>query len=141
MEHLQTMKILIERATEYKIPLWIAFIDYRKAFDTVEIWAVTNALRNARIDSRYISIVEKIYQQATMQIQLHEKSERVKLKRGQTGRQSITQTVYTSFRGCTKKIEWNGRGINVADEYLHHLRFADDIAVFAKSREELTSLI
>lgn len=36
------MKILIKRTTEYRIPLWIAFIDYKKAFDTVEIWAATN---------------------------------------------------------------------------------------------------
>ena len=34
-----------------------------------------------------------------------------------------------------------GRGINMDGEYLSHLIFADDIILFAKSPEELTTLL
>jgi hypothetical protein len=29
------MRIVIEKATEYQMPLWIASIDYKKAFDSI----------------------------------------------------------------------------------------------------------
>lgn len=68
------MQIFIESATQYKRPIRVTFIDDKKALDTLEIYAVTNALR-IRIYSGYINIIEKIYKQATLQIQVHETSE------------------------------------------------------------------
>ena len=39
------------------------------------------------------------------------------------------------------RIDWKGRGLNIDVEYLSRLIFADDIILFAKSPEELTSLL
>lgn len=36
VDHLQLMHMLIEKTTEYNIPLHLAFVDYQKAFDSVE---------------------------------------------------------------------------------------------------------
>ena len=52
------MKTLMEKVNEYKITLWVAMIDYGKAFDLIEIWAALNALSNARINYRYITTNE-----------------------------------------------------------------------------------
>lgn len=51
LDHILTMRVLIEKSTEYQnyIPLWMAFIDFKKAFDSVETWAVSEALNNASI--------------------------------------------------------------------------------------------
>lgn len=35
-------------------------IDNKKAFDTIEMWVNVQALKNGRIDSRYIHIIQKI---------------------------------------------------------------------------------
>ena len=40
-----------------------------------------------------------------------------------------------------KRIDWEGRGLNIDGEYLSHLIFAEDIILFAKSPEELTSML
>ena len=40
-----------------------------------------------------------------------------------------------------KRIDWKGRGLNIDVEYLSHLIFADDIILFGKSPEELTSML
>ncbi|XP_056641545.1 craniofacial development protein 2-like [Diorhabda sublineata] len=45
IEHLHTVRTLNEKVTEYNIPLWIAFIDFRKAFDTVEFWAIIRSMK------------------------------------------------------------------------------------------------
>ncbi|XP_069980131.1 uncharacterized protein [Penaeus vannamei] len=39
------------------------------------------------------------------------------------------------------KIEWNRKGIKIGDEYLNNLRFADDIALFNESTNEIQKLI
>lgn len=48
-DHLQTIKILIEKCFEYNIPLVLPLIDYEKAFDSVEFKTVL-ALHQSRIE-------------------------------------------------------------------------------------------
>lgn len=43
MDHLQTIRSLIEKTTEYNMTIYIAFIDYEKAFDSLEIEAMIEA--------------------------------------------------------------------------------------------------
>ncbi|KHJ99780.1 hypothetical protein OESDEN_00235 [Oesophagostomum dentatum] len=45
---------LIERCREYKIPMLLVFVDYKKAFDSVEHNAVIEALMDAGIDPGYV---------------------------------------------------------------------------------------
>ena len=37
--------MLQEKCQEYRIPLWVAAIDFKKAFDTVEHVSIWDALR------------------------------------------------------------------------------------------------
>lgn len=52
-QQMQNIKLIIQKSNEYNIQIHIAFIDYSKAFDSIELWAVFQAMNNARIDSRY----------------------------------------------------------------------------------------
>ena len=36
IDHIQAVSQLMEKANEHNIPLWIAFVDYEKAFDSIE---------------------------------------------------------------------------------------------------------
>ena len=36
IDHLHAVNQLQEKANEYDIPLWFAFVDYKKAFDSIE---------------------------------------------------------------------------------------------------------
>lgn len=142
VEHLQTMKTVIEKVTEYNIPLWVAFIDYKKAFDTVEIWAVLQALKNARIDSRYNKLIEQIYKKATLQIRLHENTEKISIKRGVRQGDNMSPKLFTLvLEDAYKRIEWGNRGISILGERLTHLRFADDVVLFAETKDQLISML
>ena len=44
-DHLQALNQIIEKSNKYNLPLCIGFIDYEKAFDTVEHFAIFEALR------------------------------------------------------------------------------------------------
>ena len=36
VDHMLTVSMLIEKSREYNCPLWIALVDFEKAFDTVD---------------------------------------------------------------------------------------------------------
>ena len=63
-DHLQSIKTVIEKSIEYNRPLVLAFVDFQKAFDTVEPKAVLSALQECRIDYRYTKIIYNIYKNA-----------------------------------------------------------------------------
>ncbi|XP_072397478.1 uncharacterized protein [Diabrotica undecimpunctata] len=86
-DHLQTIKQLIEKSIEYNKPLVLTFVDFRKAFDSVELDSVIEALNESRIDSRYSRLIYNIYiyKNATSSIQLHASSNQIKIQRGLRG--------------------------------------------------------
>ena len=51
--------------------------------------------------------------------------------------------LFTAFLqdAVIKRIDWKSRGLNIDAEYLSRLIFGDDIILFAKSPEELTSML
>ncbi|KAE9421035.1 hypothetical protein Angca_002157, partial [Angiostrongylus cantonensis] len=54
MDHIHTITRLIEVSREYKRPLCLTFIDLGKAFDSIEIEAVMEALSSQRVPTQYI---------------------------------------------------------------------------------------
>ena len=143
MDHLQVIKTLMEKVNEYNITLWVAMIDYEKAFDSIEIWAVLNALSNARIDYRYTNIIKYIYENATSQIiTTQEKTNKIQIKRGVRQGDSISPKLFTlAMEDMFRELNWQNKGILINGERLSHLRFADDITLIARDQDELQSMI
>ena len=54
-DHLQSIKTVIEK--KHRIPLVLAFVDFQKAFDTVEPKVVLSALQECRVDYRYTKLI------------------------------------------------------------------------------------
>lgn len=61
-DHLQTMKVSIDKANEYNFPLYTGF---EKVFDSVELWANQNSLQKGTTDYRYTGSITNIYKNAT----------------------------------------------------------------------------
>ena len=53
-DHLQALSQLIEKSNEYQLPLCVGFIDYQKAFDSVEHHNLFQSLRKIGINEAYI---------------------------------------------------------------------------------------
>ncbi|KAE9415211.1 hypothetical protein Angca_002755, partial [Angiostrongylus cantonensis] len=54
MDHIHTLTRLIEVSREYKRPLCLTFIDLQKAFDSIEMGAVMEALDCQEVPTQYI---------------------------------------------------------------------------------------
>ena len=142
IDHLQTVNQIIEKTNEYRIPLAVALIDYRKAFDSVETEEVISALEEQGVDPVYINILSHIYNHATSFIRLHKDSEPFQHKRGVRQGDTCSPKLFTAcLERAFHRLNWLERGIKIDGEHLSHLRFADDIIVFASTQEELQQML
>lgn len=144
IEHLQTIRTVVEKTIEYNIPLHLAFVDYHKAFDSVETWAFLTALEDARIDSRYSALIKDIYDEATFHIKIDEDqiTEKIRLGKGVRQGDTISPKLFTlSLESVFKKLDWDGKGLKIDGSYLSHLRFADDIVLISTDIQELKSML
>ncbi|CAK1589396.1 unnamed protein product [Parnassius mnemosyne] len=136
IDHIHTL-LQIEQKTN--LPLYLAYVDYEKTFDSVEIWAVLQSLQRCQVDWRYIEVLKSLYSRATMAIRVQNQSTKpIHLQRGVRQGDITSPKLFTAaLEDVFKLLDWKGYGINVISEYITHLRFADDIVLMAESLEDL----
>ena len=59
-DHIHAINQLKEKCREYKMPLCVAFVDYEKAFDSVQTQAMLTSLQEQGIEDMYIEILKDI---------------------------------------------------------------------------------
>jgi len=92
---LQALNQLREKANEYRTPRSLAFVDYEKAFDSVEANAVMNALKEQQVHPYYVRLLQNIYESATFTIQL-DKGQPFAIQRGVRQGDSISSKIFIS---------------------------------------------
>ena len=142
IDHIHTIREIIERSNEFELPLCMAFVDYEKAFDSVSSLAVIEALRQSNIDSGYIQLIGNIYKEATAKLKLHKTSNAFKIRKGVRQGDTISPKLFNAvLQEIFKKLNWEEKGIKIDGEFINHLRFADDIVLLASTFEELQEML
>ena len=114
------------------LPRCIGFNDYEKAFNTVEHFAIFEALRKVNINETYVKKkLQNIYSQATARIHLDKLvSDEFPINRGVRQGDPHSPKLFTAvMEEVCMKADISER-INVDGENLTNLRFADDVALF-----------
>ena len=141
-DHLLVMKILIEKSIEYNKPLILIFVDYEKAFDTINQQIMLRALTEARVDHRYTTTIKNIYQNAKASVRLHEDTADFPIERGVRQGDVISPKLFTTLMEFMfKKVDFGDMGIKIDGEKLNHLRFADDIVLIADRVDEAREML
>ena len=101
VDHLQTINQLIGKSNEFNIPVYIGYIDYEKAFDSIEHEAMFKALRSIGINETYITILEDTYTGATTRVHVDSQvSEEIPILRGvRQGHPIPPQVTHTNNSG------------------------------------------
>ena len=73
-DHIHAINQLKEKCREYNIPLFVAFVDYEKAFDSVQTKAILTSLPKQGIEDVYIEITKDIYTDSSVTVHLHKES-------------------------------------------------------------------
>ncbi|KAE9412344.1 hypothetical protein Angca_010147, partial [Angiostrongylus cantonensis] len=125
-----TLTRLNEVLREYKRPLCLTFIDLEKAFDSIEIEAVMEALRSQGVPAQYIKILRKLYKNFTTKIAPFYNNINVNVKRAVRQGDTISPNLFTAtLQNVMRTLEWDNMGVKIDGRQIHHLRFADDIVL------------
>ena len=118
-------------------------MDYEKAFDSIETWAILNSLQRCQVDYRYIEVLRCLYKEATMTVTVQDKTTKpIDVQKGVRQGDIISPKLFTNaMEDVFKTLEWKKCGININGEHISHLRFADDIVVIAESMRDLETML
>ena len=146
-EHVLTTNLILDKSRAAGLPLWIISLDLSKAFDTVKWDTLWEALRRQNISDQLIWILQCLY---------HDQTGVVRDGAGASRKFDILSGVR---QGCVLSprlfcaalelamSEWRAAnpqgGIDLGDDMLRllDLRFADDVLIFANTKEEVQNLM
>ncbi|GFS15512.1 retrovirus-related Pol polyprotein from type-1 retrotransposable element R2 [Elysia marginata] len=135
-DYIYTLKQVIEKFNVYSLRLCVGFINYEKTFDSVEHFAIFDALRQININENYVNILEEITERVHID---NMESELFPIKRGVRQGDPISPKLFTAaIEMIFRKAELK-HGLNIDGETLNNLIFADDVALVTedtKSMEE-----
>ena len=137
IDHLHAVTEVLEKTTEYNVPLYMAFVDYTKAFDSIQHRAVFEALKVQGVQEKYMNIIKETYAEGTPQIRTDKLSGKIKIMRGVRHGDTVSPVMFTVAVEVIFKMMNIEAGISINGVRLSNLRFADDIILFAESEEKL----
>ena len=149
-DHLATYRMVEQKCHEWSIKMWIATIDFMKAFDFITHKSIWKTLKSCGIKHDYISILKKIYRDRKHLYRLTKSAicsrSRKEPKQGDPLSSLLFNTVLqNSLKDVTQRWQKKkGMGINLSDhdhDCLTNLRFADDVFLFATSKERLQKML
>ncbi|CAH2091439.1 unnamed protein product [Euphydryas editha] len=142
IDHIHTVKQIVEKYNEFNKPLYMAFIDYTKAFDSISHEAIWDSLESQGIPTFYIKTIKSIYANSKARIKLESLGEPFKIERGVRQGDPLSPKLFSAvLENVFRKLDWEGYGLRIDGRKLNHLRFADDIVLFEENPSKLQKMI
>ena len=142
MDHLQTINQLIEKSKEYGRKLYLAFIDFNKAFDTIKQEALWDALEECGVKTCYINVIRKLYENNEAYISMDKDGRNFEINRGVKQGCPLSPILFNCvLEAAFKELDWTKDSIYVKNKPLNNLRFADDVILMAESAKKLTKMM
>lgn len=142
IDHLQATNQLIEKCQEYQLKLYLAFIDYSKAFDSIEHAYILKALYEHGIESKWVRIIKQIYSNNEAYVMTDKKGEYFPINRGVRQGDPMSPVIFSAvLEQIFRTLNWDNLGMRINGSYLNNLRFADDIVLISDSSESLEQML
>ena len=130
--------------------MWIATIDFTKAFDSINHKSIWKALKSCGINHENISLLKKIYKDQKASVQTDVESNVFEIKKGTKQGDPLSSLLFNMV--LQKALEDDipryqkkkGMGVYLSNhdhDCLTNLRFADDVLLFTTSKEQLQKMM
>lgn len=142
IDHIHVLRQILQKTKEYNKTFYIAFVDFNKAFDTLEHKFIWDALERQGVHGKYIRILKNVYKKSTAQIKLESIGEEFPVERGVRQGDPISPKIFSAvLEMIFRNLNWKNKGLNINGENLSHLRFADDLILFSENPKTLETML
>ena len=146
IDQLFTLRLLIEKYYEHGRDLYICYVDFQKAFDSVWRRGLWQIMRHLGYDTKIIRLLESMYRNTASSVRVGPRGEL----------SDWFETLVGVLQGCVlspllfnvmleivvaMSLEERDIGATISGFLCSNLRFADDIALLAESSGDLQSQV
>ena len=143
-DQIATLRIILEQSLEWRSPLYVNFVDYEKAFDSVDRTSLWKLLRHYGVPDKIVSLIRNSYEGMSCKV-VHgqQLSESFQVQTGVRQGCLLSPFLFllaidwimkeTTSQG-RNGIRWTLMGPNTQ---LDDLDFADDLALLSSTRQQM----
>ena len=129
------MRIIIEQSLEWQAPLYAVFVDFQKAFDSVNRDVIWRLMHHYGFPPKFIAIIQQHYKDATCQV-IHERklTEPLNVQTGVHQGCLLSPTIFLMVVDWVIKQSTAGKRTGVQWTFMKQLKdldFADDISLLS----------
>ena len=102
----------LKKCSEYNIQLCVAFVDYEKAFDSVQTQAILISLQEQGIEDIHIN--PERCTDSSVTVHLHTESEKIRIKIGVRQGDTISPKLFTAtLESIFRRLNWENKGVKI----------------------------
>ena len=136
------LRMLGERCIEMQKDLYLCFIDYEKAFDSVEHETLFTVLENSGIDGKDLRLLQDLYWKQEAAIRINGTIGKwIKIRKGARQGCGMSPDFFNLYGEEIIKLIKDLEGVRLGGRNVNNLRFADDATLIADSEEKLQELL
>jgi len=129
------LRIIVEQSLEWQTPLYTVFVDFQKAFDSVDRETIWKLMRHYGLPTKIVTMIRQFYQDATCQV-IHDGklTEPFSVETGVRQGCILSPTIFLIVVDWVMKQATSGKRTGfqwtIMDQ-LEELDFADDISLLS----------
>ena len=135
VDHMFVCTMVFEKSEEFQLNSWIAALDFKKAFDSIDQKYLWQALREQEVPKGYIDVLRNLYRNQSAQVKTDKMSRKFTIEKGTKQGDPLSSLLFNSLLEkmmATVKAKIFGKkyGIQLGtsdSSRITNLRFADDV--------------
>lgn len=140
IDHINSLRIIVEQSAELRVPLYLIFIDFQRAFDSIHQSAIWQALTCKGVPPKIIRLIKALYDNSRCRV-LHEglKSNQIDINVGVRQGCILSPLLFNIVLDLVlaQSIAIDG-GINLGlTSKLNDLDYADDICLISHNFSDM----
>ncbi|RUS90025.1 hypothetical protein EGW08_002212 [Elysia chlorotica] len=139
-DHIATLRIIIEQSLEWQAPLYCIFVDFQKAFDSVDREVIWRLMHHYGFPPKFINIIRQLYENATCQVIHNGKlTEPFTVQTGVRQGCILSPTIFLMVIDWVMRQSTTGKRTGIQwtlTKQLEDLDFADDIALLSHKYQD-----
>ena len=149
VDHMFVCTMVFEKSEEFQLNSWIAALDFKKAFDSIDQEYLWQALREQEVPKGYIDVLRNLYRNQSAQVKTDKMSRKFTIEKGTKQGDPLSSLLFNSLLEkmmTTVKTKIFGKkyGIQLGSSdssRITNLRFADDVLLIGRSLTQITSML
>ena len=153
-DHMFVFAMLQEKSEEFNLNTWVAAIDFKKAFDSINQNYLWGALVEQKVPNAYVTVLRRLYEDQSAQVKTDVLSRKFGIQRGTKQGDPLSSLLFNALlesvmskvkKICVEKkygIQMGFGSLETADDTrLTNLRFADDVLITGRSLQQLRDML